>query len=67
MAINALHQVVQDEKVPLIGLNYWKLSSHFWKLTSNSSHNGNEPFMLLISKEESDELQTALTQFLKTE
>lgn len=57
MALNALHQVVRKEKTPLIGLNYWKLTSHAF-------HEGYEPFMLLIKEEEADELQSALTQFL---
>lgn len=58
MAVKALHQVVKQENIPLVGLNYWKLTSH-------SFHEGHEPFMLLIKKEEVDELQSALSQFLK--
>lgn len=57
MAVNALYHVVSKNKIPLAGLNYWKLTSH-------SFHNGHEPFMLLIGKEETDSLQSALTQFL---
>ncbi len=57
MAIDALHQVVKNEKIPLIGLNYWKLTSHAY-------HEGYEPFMLYINEKEEDGLQSALSQFL---
>lgn len=58
MAINALYQVTKKEKIPLIGINYWKLTSHAY-------HAGYEPFMLLIKEDEVDPLQSALTQFLR--
>ncbi len=57
MAINALHEVVQSQKIPLIGLNYWKLTSHAY-------HEGYEPFMLYINEHQADGLQSALSQFL---
>lgn len=66
MAINALYQVVQKEKIPLIGINYWKLSSQYWKFTQNLTHNGKEPFMVVIGKNEQDKLQSALAQFLRS-
>lgn len=66
MAINALYQVVRQEKVPLIGINYWKLSSQYWKFTQNLTHNGKEPFMVVIGKNEQDKLQSALSQFLRS-
>ncbi len=60
IALNALHDVVQDRHTPLLGLSYWKMTTHDY-------HTGYEPFMLLIAKEERDELQSALKQFLKYE
>lgn len=57
MAMEALYQVVTDKKVPLIGLNYWKLTSHAY-------HEGYEPFMLYINEDEADGLQSALSRFL---
>ena len=57
MALNALHHVVKQKKIPLIGINYWKLTSHAY-------HDGYEPFMLYINENETDQLQSALTQFL---
>ncbi|MDG1332879.1 MAG: hypothetical protein P8P74_11160 [Crocinitomicaceae bacterium] len=57
MAIDALHEVVKSQKIPLIGLSYWKLTSHAY-------HEGYEPFMLYINKQEEDGLQSALARFL---
>lgn len=57
MAIDALYQVVTDKNIPLIGLNYWKLTSHAY-------HEGYEPFMLYINDDEADGLQSAISRFL---
>jgi hypothetical protein len=57
MALDALYEVVRSKSIPLIGLNYWKLTSH-------SYHQGYEPFMLYINKKEEDGLQSSLSQFL---
>lgn len=58
MAMDALYDVVNREKIPLIGLNYWKLTSHAY-------HKGYEPFMLYINKKEEDGLQSSIARFLK--
>ena len=60
LALNALHDVVQKQNTPLLGLSYWKMTTHEY-------HTGYEPFMLLIGREEQDGLQSALSQFLKYE
>lgn len=57
MAMDALYEVVQTNRIPLVGLNYWKLTSHAY-------HEGYEPFMLYINKEEKDELQSSIARFL---
>lgn len=57
MAMDALYEVVKKEGIPLVGLNYWKLTSHAY-------HEGYEPFMLYINKKEQDGLQSSISQFL---
>jgi len=57
MAIDALREVVQNREYPLLGLSYWKMTSHFY-------HTGYEPFMLLIDSIEVDRLQGSLSEFL---
>jgi len=56
IAVNTLHQVVKAQKEPLIGILYWKLTSHEEAL-------GYEPFALHIKQEDIDPLQTALLKF----
>lgn len=58
LAMDALYEVVKREKIPLVGLNYWKLTSHAY-------HEGYEPFMLYINKEENDGLQSSIARFLR--
>ena len=60
LALNALHDVIQIQNTPLLGLSYWKMTTHEY-------HTGYEPFMLLIGEKEQDELQSALSRFLKYE
>lgn len=57
MAVDALREVVKKQKIPLIGINYWKLTSHAY-------HEGYEPFMLYINEQEKDGLQSSLSKFL---
>ena len=57
MAVDALRQVVKEREYPLLGLSYWKMTTHFY-------HTGYEPFMLLIDSVEVDGLQGSLVDFL---
>lgn len=56
MAVDALREVVDERDYPLMGLSYWKMTSHFY-------HTGYEPFMLLIDSIEVDGLQGSLGRF----
>jgi hypothetical protein len=58
LAMDALYEVVKKKHIPLVGLNYWKLTSHAY-------HEGYEPFMLYINAEEKDGLQGSIGRFLK--
>jgi len=57
LAVDALHKVVQQDSIPLEGISYWKLSTHDY-------HEEHEAYMLHLSKNITDSLQVALSQFL---
>jgi len=57
MAVDALRHVVKERNYPLLGLSYWKMTTHFY-------HSGYEPFMLLIDSVSVDGLQESLADFL---
>lgn len=58
MAIDALYTVTNSKKIPLIGVSYWKLTTH-------SYHKGYEPFQLYINDSNSDPLQHSLSKFIQ--
>ncbi len=58
MAIDALRRVVAQKEFPLLGLSYWKMTSHDY-------HQGQEPFMLLLKPEQPSKLVQTLSNFLK--
>jgi hypothetical protein len=58
MAVDALHEVVTAQSVDLAGILYWKLTTHDYHIPV-------EPFVLHIAAKATDELQYALTQFVR--
>ena len=59
-AIEALQEVVREKSFPLVGLSYWKMTTHVY-------HRGHEPFLLLLDEKNPEELQLALSGFLNGE
>lgn len=56
LAINALYEVVREDYINLEGLLYWKLTSHDY-------HIPYEPFILHLTPNAEDPLQTSLGRF----
>lgn len=56
LAMQALYEVVIDQKINLEGLLYWKLTSHDY-------HMPYEPFALHLTLDAQDSLQTTLSRF----
>lgn len=58
LAVQALRRVVTEEKLPLAGLLYWKLSTV-------AEHRDVEPFVLLLDEQSQDPLLPELVRFLE--
>ena len=56
-AVESLHEVVEQEKIDLQGILYWKLTTHDYLLDE-------EPFALHFHQTSADSLQDALLKFL---
>lgn len=57
-AIDALYEVVKEQRINLEGILYWKLTTHDYHLPY-------EPFALHLTPEAKDSLQTSLGLFSK--
>jgi len=58
MAMQALHEVVNSKSFPLLGLSYWKMTSHEY-------HRGHEPFLLHLDPKQPNPMIISLSKFLK--
>jgi ligand-binding SRPBCC domain-containing protein len=58
LAVDALKEAVDDQQFNLVGILYWKLTTHPY-------HLNDEPFALHIAEQVTDSLQTVLADFNK--
>lgn len=58
MAVEALYQAVKARNFPLLGILYWKLTTHDYHLPY-------EPFAMLLASPAKDSMQIALQKFMQ--